>query len=137
MMADRLSIAWGAGRGSMVRSPPRLAFDAAVFDELREMIGYDGVMEMVEIFRTETRRRVRRLAAGGQDRAAVVREMHTLKGAAGTVGAPRLAALGRDLEQSAQLGIVPTPDHRGAIEDALEAFLAEVRSWTENQSAAA
>ena len=48
-----------------------------------EMIGEDGVMEMVEIFETETRQRLRRLAAGNQSIATLVREMHTLKGAAG------------------------------------------------------
>jgi len=130
MMADRLSSALGAAIGVMSRVPRDPAFDAAAFDELREMIGYGGVMETVEIFEIETRQRLRRLAAGGLDRAALVREMHTLKGAAATVAAPRLAALGRTLEQAARRGIVPSPDHRGAIEDALEAFLSEVRAWS-------
>lgn len=104
------------------------AFNAAEFDELSEMIGEDGVMEMVEIFEAETRQRLRRLAVGGQDLATQVREMHTLKGAAGTVAAPRLNALGRTLELAARDGIAPTPDDIKAIEIALEAYLAAVRA---------
>ena len=107
------------------------AFDALEFDALSEMIGEDGVREMVEIFATETRQRLRRLTAGGQNCATLVREMHTLKGAAGTVAAPRLAFLGRAFEQAAQRGVGPTSDDLKAIDSALEAFLAAVRTWSE------
>lgn len=114
-------------RAGTMPCPPRPpAFDAAEFDELREMIGQDGVREMVEIFETETRQRLRRLTAGNQTTATLVREMHTLKGAAGTVAAPRLAVLGRTLEQAARDGIAPTLAQLKAIEAALEAFLAAV-----------
>lgn len=106
-------------------------FDAVEFGELSGMIGEDGVREMIEIFAAETRQRLQRLTAGGQTSATLVREMHTLKGAAGTVAAPRLAELGRVFEQSAQRGIAPTSDDLTAIGTALEGFLAEVRSWTE------
>jgi HPt (histidine-containing phosphotransfer) domain-containing protein len=107
------------------------AFDAVEFDALSEMIGEDGVREMVVIFATETRQRLRRLTAGGQNHATLVREMHTLKGAAGTVAAPRLALLGRTFEQAALRGIGPTSDDLRAIHSALEAFLAAVRTWNE------
>ena len=103
------------------------AFDAAEFDDLSEMIGEDGVLEMVWIFETETRNRLRRLVAGGQDAATMVREMHTLKGAAGTVAAPRLAAMGRQFEMAAQKGIAPTSRDLAAIEQALDAFLAALK----------
>jgi len=96
-----------ARTGGMPRVPDAPAFDAVEFAALNEMIGEDGVREMVEIFETETRQRLRRLAAGDQNAATLVREMHTLKGAAGTVSAPRLAALGRTFEQAAERGIVP------------------------------
>jgi HPt (histidine-containing phosphotransfer) domain-containing protein len=108
------------------------AFDAVEFGALSEMIGEDGVQEMVMIFETETRQRLRRLTAGGQNFATLVREMHTLKGAAGTVASPRLAVLGRTLEHAAQRGIAPTVDHLNAIDDALEAFLAAVRIRNES-----
>jgi len=107
------------------------AFDAVEFGALSEMIGEDGVREMVEIFATDTRQRLRRLTVGGQTCATLVREMHTLKGAAGTVAAPRLALLGRAFEQAAQLGTGPTPDDLTAIGSALEAFLAAVQIWSE------
>ena len=107
------------------------AFDALEFAALSEMIGEDGVREMVEIFATETRQRLQRLTVGGQTCATLVREMHTLKGAAGTVAAPRLALLGRTFEQAAQRGIGPTSDDLKAIDTALEAFLAAARTWNE------
>jgi HPt (histidine-containing phosphotransfer) domain-containing protein len=103
-------------------------FDALEFRALSEMIGDDGVREMVEIFAAETRQRVGRLTAGGLTCATLVREMHTLKGAASTVAAPRLAAMGRAFEQAARLGVGPTSDQLEAIDTALEAYLAAVRT---------
>lgn len=102
-------------------------FDAEEFAALNEMIGSDGVAEIVEIFEVETRARLRRLTAGGQDVATLVREMHTLKGAANTVASPRLAEFGRRFEQAARRGIVPTSDEFRQMESALEAWLAAVR----------
>jgi HPt (histidine-containing phosphotransfer) domain-containing protein len=108
------------------------AFDAEEFGALSEMIGEDGVREMVEIFAADTRQRLVRLTAGGQNDATLMREMHTLKGAAGTVAAPRLALLGCAFERAAQRGIGPTSADLKAIDMALEGFLAGVRSWTES-----
>jgi HPt (histidine-containing phosphotransfer) domain-containing protein len=108
------------------------AFDAVEFGALSEMIGEDGVREMIEIFASETRRRLQRLEAGGQTCAALMREMHTLKGAAGTVAAPRLALLGRAFEHAAQRGVAPTPNDLKAIDTALEAFLDAARIWNES-----
>jgi HPt (histidine-containing phosphotransfer) domain-containing protein len=106
-------------------------FDAVEFSALSEMIGEDGVREMVEIFATETRLRVRRLTAGGQNCATLVREMHTLKGAASTVAAPRLAAMGRAFEHAARYGVGPTSDQLEAIDMALDAYLTAVRTRNE------
>lgn len=106
------------------------AFNAAEFNELCEMIGDDGVMEMVEIFEAETRQRLRRLAGGDQTIATQLREMHTLKGAAGTVAAPRLTALGRKFEQAAHDGVAPVSNDFKTIEIALDAYLTEVRAWS-------
>jgi HPt (histidine-containing phosphotransfer) domain-containing protein len=112
------------------RMPAVPAFDVDQFDELHDMIGEDGVMEMVTIFDAETRQRLRRLAAGGQDAGTLVREMHTLKGAAGSVAAPRLAALGRSLEAAVRNGSVPSRADLMSIEAALEAWLTDVRTWS-------
>jgi HPt (histidine-containing phosphotransfer) domain-containing protein len=103
------------------------AFDALEFETLSEMIGEEGVSEMVEIFENETRQRLRRLASGGQDIGTQLREMHTLKGDAGTVAAPRLAALGRVFESAARKGVGPREEQLRAIEEALETFLAAAR----------
>ena len=127
----------GTRKEAALRSPRIAAFDAAEFDELSEMIGQIGAVEMIGIFESETRLRLRRLAAGTQDSATLVREMHTLKGAAGTVGAPRLTALGRTFEHAAQKGISPAPRDLAAIEDALEAFLREARARSQSRAATA
>jgi HPt (histidine-containing phosphotransfer) domain-containing protein len=107
-----------------------VAFNAAGFDELSEAIGADGALEMVEIFETESRKRLRRLAMGDQDIATQRREIHSLKGAAGTVAAPRLAALGEMFEQAANRGIGPAPHEIEALDAALEACLTEMRAWS-------
>lgn len=113
------------------------AFDAAEFDELLEMIGADGVMEMVGIFEAETRSRLRRLKAGDQDLPTQLREMHTLKGAAGTVAAPRLTSLGESFEHAARAGVMPTRDDIAMIATALEAYLSAMHAWTRHRALAA
>jgi HPt (histidine-containing phosphotransfer) domain-containing protein len=120
------AVAYAAVAGN-AQDSSAAAFDAVEFNVLSDMIGEDGVREMVDIFTSETRQRMHRLTAGGQNCATLVREMHTLKGAASTVGAPRLAALGRALELAAGRGIGPTSGDLEAIDLALEAFLAAVR----------
>jgi HPt (histidine-containing phosphotransfer) domain-containing protein len=109
------------------------AFNAIEFSALSEMIGEDGVMEMVDIFEAETGHRLRRLAAGGLSTATLVREMHTLKGAAGTVASPRLTALGWMFEQAAREAISPTAEDLAVIAAALAAYLAEVRVWSQQR----
>jgi len=113
------------------------AFDATEFAELSEAIGDDGVLEMVAIFETETRHRLLRLVSGDQDVATQLREMHTLKGAAGTVAAPRLSALGEMFERAARRGIAVDPDQIGPIASALEAYLTEMRAWNKRRGASA
>jgi HPt (histidine-containing phosphotransfer) domain-containing protein len=110
------------------RSEDTPAFSAAEFHGLSEMLGEDGVMKMIQIFESETRSRLRRLEAGGQDLNTQLREMHTLKGAAGTVAAPRLAAIGATFEHAARHGFTSTPDDVRMIAGALEDYLAAVRA---------
>jgi CheY-like chemotaxis protein/anti-sigma regulatory factor (Ser/Thr protein kinase) len=108
--------------------PEQPALDDYEFSGLIDTIGEAGVAEMVDIFETETRLRLRRLTAGDHDDDALVHEMHTLKGAADTVAAPRLAALGRALEQAAIKGIHPLPADIMEIADALDAWLEAVNA---------
>jgi HPt (histidine-containing phosphotransfer) domain-containing protein len=118
-------------RAAVERDPPCVddtpAFDAVDFDELAEAIGDDGVKEMVAIFEAETRLRLNRLAAGDQSQQTQLREMHTLKGAAGSVAARHLAGIGMRLEQAVHDGIAPTRHDRDMIEAALEIYLRAVR----------
>ena len=124
--AVTLTAAFGGTRTAPV-------FDSDAFTELTGMIGDDGVAEMVFIFETETRARIDRLGLGGQDTACLVREMHTLKGAAGTVACPRLATMGRALEQAARGGARPRADDLQAIAAALDDYLAAFRFHVRNR----
>jgi HPt (histidine-containing phosphotransfer) domain-containing protein len=107
--------------------PDAPAYDAVEFAALSEMIGEDGVLEMVDIFESETRQRLRRLAAGGQDVGTQRREMHTLRGAASTVAAPRLTALARRFECATGRGVPTTANDIEALAWALEAYLTMVQ----------
>jgi HPt (histidine-containing phosphotransfer) domain-containing protein len=131
----RVAMAQDVAGGAVSQCRETMAFDAAGFDELSEAIGADGALEMVEIFETETRKRLRRLAAGDQDIATQLREIHTLKGAAGIVAAPRLAALGQMCEHAADRGIGPAPDEIDPLDAALEACLKEMRAWSRRRLA--
>ena len=74
---------------------------------LREMaasIGEDGVAEMATLFRAETADRLARLADAGRETAADLREIHSLKGAAATVGAERIADMAQKLESRLRSG---------------------------------
>ena len=124
------------GKSRAARLSEPVTFDAVEFDGLIDMIGEEGVTEMIGIFETETRRRVQRLRGGDQDMTTISREMHTLKGAAGTVAAPRLFALGRGFEEAANQDIPPTREDIQAIEDALDDFLLAIHSRGQNRVAA-
>ena len=92
-------------------APPALPAEAQLAaldtDGLREMgeaIGDDGLVEVVAIFQRETRDRLERLRSATVDPSVVEREMHSLKGAAGTVSALRLEAVARMVELRLQQG---------------------------------
>jgi len=131
----RVATARDMANGVVSRCTETVAFDAAEFDELSEAIGADGALQMVEIFETETRKRLRRLARGDQDIATQLREIHTLKGAAGIVAAPRLAALGQMFERAANRGVGPAAQEIEALDEALEACLKEMRAWSRRRIA--
>ncbi len=83
---------------------PASAVDAAVLAEMEDAIGQDGVAEMVRLFLSETRIRLDRLAQAGRDPSIDLREIHTLKGAAATVGAPVLTAFALETEERLREG---------------------------------
>ncbi len=75
------------------------ALDADVLAEMEEAIGQDGLVEMVRLFLSETVARLDRLGNADREASIDLREVHTLKGAAATVGAPALTAFALETEE--------------------------------------
>jgi hypothetical protein len=113
------------------RAPPAggsapVPFDAAALNALGEDIGHDGVGEMLEVFRQETRSRLQRMAQPGHPPATLMREAHTLKGAAGTVCAPLLQRRAEAIEQRLRAGGNFVPADLAGLNEAFDAFTGAV-----------
>jgi HPt (histidine-containing phosphotransfer) domain-containing protein len=84
--------------------------DDAVTAELRESTGGDDefVRELVEAYVGEAVGYLdsMRAAAAASDAAAIVRPAHTLKSSSATLGAMRLAAISRGIEEAGRAGEV-------------------------------
>lgn len=103
-------------------------FDPTLLETLRATFGADGLLELIAIFEIDTRNRLRRLAGTEQDIFTHMRDLHTLKGAAATVGCAVIADLALGHEQAARKGKrVESRDLR-AIEAALDQYLAAIRA---------
>lgn len=91
-----------AGRGA----PLEQTLDAGVLDELREVGGDELVHELMEVFIDRTPGRLRTASAGlaEGDLIRTARALHSLRSAAGTVGARRLVELAGELERAAHSG---------------------------------
>lgn len=89
-----------AATGVVPPDPPLL--DLAVLAWLEEDLGRDSMLDLIEIFRTESSRRCRLIetAVAGGDADAARHDAHALKGSALTFGAARLSALAMSLEQA-------------------------------------
>jgi PAS domain S-box-containing protein len=81
------------------------AIDADAIGMLIDALGPDRVRRMVEIFCAETQARLARLANDKPDPAGLREEMHALKGAAATVGAPHLSRLAAKAEAALNNGL--------------------------------
>jgi signal transduction histidine kinase/CheY-like chemotaxis protein/HPt (histidine-containing phosphotransfer) domain-containing protein len=91
--------------GSVPSAPEAgLALDRPGFACLKEDIGEDGVAELVATFEAETRARFILIADRRLDRETLTREVHSLKGAAGTACAMRLTGLAEALETRLKRG---------------------------------
>jgi HPt (histidine-containing phosphotransfer) domain-containing protein len=103
-------------------SEPALMPDA--FEELVREIGHDGACEVRAVFWTDTRARLKLLAALvlAEHRAKVTREAHSLKSAARTFGYCRLASLALRLEKSADA--LSDDDYRELLDAMAAAFAA-------------
>ncbi len=101
--------------------PP--AFDAAALHALGEDIGHDGVAEMLQVFQQETGARLQRMMAPGIASATLMREAHTLKGAAGTVCAPLLHRRAEVMEARLRAGAPIEPGDLASLGRAFQAFV--------------
>ncbi|HYK95125.1 MAG TPA: Hpt domain-containing protein [Candidatus Dormibacteraeota bacterium] len=108
--------------------PPIL--DAAVLAELRESTGGDDdfIRELVEAYVSEATGYLEAMtaAAGVADAAAIIRPAHTLKSSSATLGAMRLSAISRGIEEAGRAGRT----------DALASDVDQARAtWTETLAA--
>ncbi len=101
-------------------APP--ACDTAALHALGEEIGHEGVAEMLDVFQKETRARLQRMTVPGLPAAALMREAHTLKGAAGTVCAPLLRRRAEAIEARLRAGVPIDPEDLAGLTTALQAF---------------
>jgi signal transduction histidine kinase/CheY-like chemotaxis protein/HPt (histidine-containing phosphotransfer) domain-containing protein len=76
-----------------------VALDQDAFSELTREIGADCIADMIAMFEAETRTRLTLLADRGLDRVTLVREVHTLKGAAAATCAASLSLRAAVIEQ--------------------------------------
>lgn len=74
--------------------------------ELRDIIGTDGVSELVDLFVDDTEPRIAAID-GADDPDTLRAAAHAYKGAAAGVGALRVAAIAGKLEHEARAGRVP------------------------------
>jgi histidine phosphotransfer protein HptB len=80
--------------------------DLAVLSRLDDDLGRESVLELVDLFGTESERRRQRIetAVAARDASAACHEAHALKGSALTFGAGRLGALALEMEQAGRRG---------------------------------
>src|ERR1700722_7196882 len=81
----------------------KASIESEKLDELEAEIGLDGLAATLVVFLRETEASLRRFEtlSCDKDRATIKVEAHTLKGARGTVGLVRLAAVAKELEATA------------------------------------
>ncbi|UHD17319.1 Hpt domain-containing protein [Thiocapsa bogorovii] len=80
--------------------------DLAVLSRLNDDLGRDSVLDLMDLFRTESERRRHRIeaAVSARDASAACHEAHALKGSALTFGACCLGALAFKMEQAGRRG---------------------------------
>ena len=80
-----------AAAAEVAADPMEMALDEIAFARLTGEIGSDGLAELVTMFVAETRARLQLIAGRALDHARLIREVHSLKGAAGTACAVSLS----------------------------------------------
>jgi CheY-like chemotaxis protein len=120
---------WSRHTASTQRTESFQIIDRNMLDELLEMMGPD-VGLLFETFLADSVSRVAaiRLAVARNDTALLELELHSLSGAAGTMGLPALVASCEQLRKAAGQGMKPLPEYLvdridSALRDAREALL--------------
>jgi len=120
---------WGRHTVSARRAESHQIIDQNILDELLETMGTDAGL-LFETFLSDSASRLTaiRLAVAEDDTAVVELELHSLSGAAGTMGLPALVAACEQLRRVVEQGMEPLPEHLvdridSALRDAREALL--------------
>jgi chemotaxis protein histidine kinase CheA len=112
------------------------ACDRIALAALIEDISLAGVTEVVNLFIVETGLRLGRMATADSRSGQLLREVHTLNGAAGVVGAIRLGAIAAELEARLRVGGSMNAGDVGAMTAAFDAYVAQVCDMVEVEPAA-
>jgi HPt (histidine-containing phosphotransfer) domain-containing protein len=115
--------------------PTDEAVDWKGFAGLKEAIGEDGVARLVAMFEAETSARLIRIADRRLDRGTLTREVHSLKGAAGTACAVWLAGRAAGLEMRLKRGEEVEEVDVSALTEAFEAWRGEVQEAEAREAA--
>lgn len=107
--------------------PDEAACDLAALEELTTDLGPVVVAELVALFVTETRARLRRIAEPTGVSTRLLREVHTLKGGAGIVAASRLNVLAHALEVRLLAGGAVCSRDIAALQAAFDAYADRAR----------
>lgn len=111
--------------------------DTAALGQLIDDIGASAVGEVVNVFLTDARSRLQRLAAPTIDPRLALLEAHALKGAAGVACASRLASHAARLEARLRAGGSMGADDVAALQAAFDAYAAAVAGVVRLDGAAA
>lgn len=113
------------------------ACDQAALDALAADLGVEARGELVQLFLTETTARLRKIAEPPAAATPLVREVHALKGSAGTAGAMRLARLAKAMELRLRAGGSLGADDLAALQEAFDDYAAQVQAIIHQEAAAA
>ena len=112
------------------------ACDQSVLAGLVTDLGAETAGELIELFIAETRARLRRIAAPACEAGRLLRDVHTLRGGAGTVAATRLAALAHALETRLRAGGTASDTDVAALQAAFDAYTDRARGCAHQAAAA-
>lgn len=103
-------------------------FDTSGLGELLQDVGREDLEEMIAVFASEMRSRLPRLRTPGLDAAVIIREVHSIRGAAVAVYAIALSRRAAALETRLKSGEPLTDADLTALEQSFEALMAMAAS---------